>query len=258
MMGNLLGSAGASLKQHAVTLYEVGKIANESVDDFLNATAQVGCDDEAGSEIAQLYEHVVALRRALVYLRSMRPVDIIRSQSLRALEVSTRDRILERSYGLMISMAPMTALNEYVFFPHTRALDYMGPSSSLLTSPWLQLYLYASLRSGPPCFVFLRGSRVRQLPRLLLRWPSLLASPFGGDPVTLATCNALDAVNSMLSQTAVMVQPRSTAEQATMDLPLPCTVAPAAASAPSTPPTSPPPGEVDRSRMSIHSPNAPA
>ena len=44
MMGNL----APGLKSHAVTMYEVGKLADESLDDFLNELSKVNEQSEGG------------------------------------------------------------------------------------------------------------------------------------------------------------------------------------------------------------------
>ena len=74
----------------------------------------------------------------------------------------------------------------------------VGPISSLLTSPWLPLYVYAVLRRGPPCYLYRRGTRLAAIPPRLQGFTSLLASPFGADAVRLPAASALATLNDML------------------------------------------------------------
>ncbi|KAL3918715.1 MAG: hypothetical protein SGPRY_005907, partial [Prymnesium sp.] len=225
MMSNQLGPS--SLKQHAVSLYEVGKISHEAIPDFLQA-ADVAHSE--GGEVAEFIEHTRALRSLILFLRShpastrdpsgrsLRPVDLIRSQSLRALDVNTRDKILRRSYGLLLPMAPMASLEEHTFpQPANLPLDYVGPSSSLLASPWLKLFLYTLTKKGPPCAVIPRGTRLANLPPLLAAHRSLLAAPFGGDASVLNAASALDSLNVMLTTSPLLLAPHYEAT----NLPLP-------------------------------------
>ena len=120
MMSNL----AAELKQHAVTLYEVGKIPHESLDDFLVAAAEVERLPPHEAELLEYFDHAIALRDAARFLRShpaaavggvQRPLDIVRTESLLSLEPQKRRRVLEASYALLVSMAPMVSPAEHVF-----------------------------------------------------------------------------------------------------------------------------------------------
>ena len=42
---------------------------------------------------------------------TLRPLDIVRTESLNTLDVHTRDRVLARSYCLLLSMAPMVPVS---------------------------------------------------------------------------------------------------------------------------------------------------
>lgn len=63
MMGNL----SPGLKNHAVTMFEVGKLNDESLDGFLNELDRV--QDVGEGEARRYYEHAVNLRDTLRFLR---------------------------------------------------------------------------------------------------------------------------------------------------------------------------------------------
>ncbi|VDO86884.1 unnamed protein product [Heligmosomoides polygyrus] len=106
MMGNL----SSSLKSHAVTLFEVGKLADEQMRDFLE---QLECVNRFAEGEAQRYsEHAMALLDILRSLRKGREVDMVRGESLLSLDEQSRIRILAKSYGeqfsIVVSMAPLS------------------------------------------------------------------------------------------------------------------------------------------------------
>lgn len=111
MMSNL----AAELKQHAVTLYEVGKIPHESLDAFLAAAADVERPPLHEIEVLEYFDHAIALRDAVTALRRGRALDIVRSESLHALQPATRSRVLRRSYAALVSMAPMVSMTEVLY-----------------------------------------------------------------------------------------------------------------------------------------------
>lgn len=63
MMGNL----SPGLKNHAVTMFEVGKLNDESLDGFLSELDRV--QDVGEGEARRYYEHAVNLRDTLRFLR---------------------------------------------------------------------------------------------------------------------------------------------------------------------------------------------
>ncbi|KAK6025265.1 hypothetical protein OSTOST_08843, partial [Ostertagia ostertagi] len=102
MMGNL----SSSLKGHAVTLFEVGKLADEQMRDFLE---HLECVNRFAEGEAQRYsEHAMALLDILRNLRKGREVDMLRGESLLSLDPQSRVRVLAKSYGIVVSMAPLS------------------------------------------------------------------------------------------------------------------------------------------------------
>jgi len=177
MMSNL----AAGLKQHAVTLYEVGKIPAESLDAFLEAAAEVERPHEL--ELLEYFDHAISLRIAAASLRAAcpgRPLDIVRTESLRELGSSKLARLLGRSYGLAVSMAPLLSHSETVFTRGT-GVPHAGPLAPAMVSPWARLALYAAVGAGPPSVLLRRGTRLRSLPAPLASAPSVLLTSWSGE-----------------------------------------------------------------------------
>lgn len=95
MMGNL----GNGLKNHAVTMYEVGKLADESMNEFMEELEKV--NEEAEGEAQTYHDHAITLRDTLRFLRNTdrckvegcEGVDLIRCERLTSLDVNTRERV---------------------------------------------------------------------------------------------------------------------------------------------------------------------
>jgi len=99
-------------------------------------------------------------------------VDLVRCESLQALDPATRMRVLQRNYAVLISMAPLSrdinALSRYgggrefaetlfsTSFPslHSVKPAHMGPAIAELTSAWFKLYLYVLVSGGASSFFF--------------------------------------------------------------------------------------------------------
>uniref|UniRef100_A0A0N4VVM8 FAM91_C domain-containing protein n=1 Tax=Haemonchus placei TaxID=6290 RepID=A0A0N4VVM8_HAEPC len=80
-------------------LFEVGKLADEQMRDFLE---QLECVNRFAEGEAQRYsEHAMALLDILRNLRKGREVDMLRGESLLSLDPQSRIRVLAKSYGLV-------------------------------------------------------------------------------------------------------------------------------------------------------------
>lgn len=80
-----------------MTLFEVGKLADEQMGDFLEQLESV---NRFGEGEAQRYsEHAVVLLESLKMLKRGREVDLLRGESLLSLDPQSRVRVLAKSYG---------------------------------------------------------------------------------------------------------------------------------------------------------------
>jgi hypothetical protein len=136
---------------------------------------------------------------------TLRPLDIVRTESLNTLDVHTRDRVLARSYCLLLSMAPMVPAAEHIYSRNLR-IHHFGPRHPLLTSPWLLLAVCQTMGRGPRCVVLPRGARPRVIPRALLGCTHVLVVPWHGEPQCVAIGSLLSAVAELLLRTPLLLQ----------------------------------------------------
>mmetsp|Transcript_43609 Transcript_43609/g.70821 ORF Transcript_43609/g.70821 Transcript_43609/m.70821 type:complete len:489 (+) Transcript_43609:784-2250(+) len=207
MMGNL----SAELKQHAVTMFEVGKLGEESVDDFLHELGKIEPSSEGPSE--GLYEHAVTLRSTLQTLRQHEGfslpecdyrLDLLRCESLNQLNPTTRQRVLS-NYAILFSSAPMSVPSVGLQSPDVYNFGYPSPD---FQSPWFRLFVWARACSGPPSVVFVKGSRVRRIPVMLPNSGQAMLSPWEAsmEPSRVDMRTVLANVNESLLSSPVLLQ----------------------------------------------------
>ncbi|CAI2345106.1 unnamed protein product [Caenorhabditis sp. 36 PRJEB53466] len=202
MMGNL----SSSLKGHAVALFEVGKLADEQMKEFLEQLESVNQFAEGD---AQRYSmHATALLDSLKSLRREREADLVRGESLFTLDEKIRQRVLAKSYGILVAMAPLSI--EACAIP-VSSVPFIGPPNAETCSPWFRLAIYSACRSGPPSVFQPHGSRLTSLPRVLQKQIGskhcrVLVSSVKQEPHITSAQNALFALNDMLSYSSIFVQ----------------------------------------------------
>uniref|UniRef100_T1J6S9 FAM91 N-terminal domain-containing protein n=1 Tax=Strigamia maritima TaxID=126957 RepID=T1J6S9_STRMM len=220
MMGNLspVGFIIYSingLKSHAVTMFEVGKLSDESLESLLQELDKVA--DIGEGEAQRYFDHALTLRSTIHFLRHNRNLcfdleypnnaplglDLIRCESLLSLESATCARLLNKNYALLVSVAPLS--NEVrtvggISPPH------LGPAISEVNSIWFKLFLYHVTGYGPPTLLLTKGTRIRRLPKMFLVFDRLLVTTWGHDPGVLPVSNVLLTLNDALTHSAVLVQ----------------------------------------------------
>lgn len=116
MMGNLT----PGLKSHAVTMFEVGKLSDESMDSFVLELAKINelTLEEEGGEAERYFLHAIILCQTIQFLRNNLELtknlidgeleapstglglDLIRCESLLNLDLESCERLLSRKYYL--------------------------------------------------------------------------------------------------------------------------------------------------------------
>uniref|UniRef100_A0A8D3E3W0 Family with sequence similarity 91 member A1 n=1 Tax=Scophthalmus maximus TaxID=52904 RepID=A0A8D3E3W0_SCOMX len=167
MMGNL----SPNLKSHAVTMFEVGKLSDETLDSFLAELEKV--ESTAEGEAQRYFDHALTLKNTILFLRYNKelsqdqgpdipnigfPLDMLRCESLLGLDQATCSRVLNKNYKLLVSMAPLS--NEI------RPISSCTPQG----------------------------------------YDRLLITSWGHDPGVVPTSNVLTMLNDALTHSAVLIQ----------------------------------------------------
>jgi len=207
-----MGNLGEGLKNHAVTLFEVGKMSDESMDDFLHELDQVKSTGEGEGEARRYYRHAIALRYMLRFLRGNQNfkllhsdggVDMVRSESLNNLDNATKMRILETNYAVMIAMAPLAAGT--LTLPSCIPRFY-GPPIPHVSSPWFKMYLYDSCGAGPFSMLFVKGQRIRKLHDALMGCDRVMLAGWEQEPNHVNVRVLLQVLNENLQSSPNLVQ----------------------------------------------------
>ncbi|KAM9198750.1 protein FAM91A1 isoform 2-T2 [Dugong dugon] len=213
MMGNL----SPNLKSHAVTMFEVGKLSDESLDSFLIELEKVQSTGEG--EAQRYFDHALTLRNTILFLRHNKdlvaqtaqpdqpncgfPLDLLRCESLLGLDPATCSRVLNKNYTLLVSMAPLT--NEIRPISSCTP-QHIGPAIPEVSSVWFKLYIYRITGQGPPSLLLSKGTRLRKLPDIFQGYDRLLITSWGHDPGVVPTSNVLTMLNDALTHSAVLIQ----------------------------------------------------
>ncbi|CAH0388334.1 unnamed protein product [Bemisia tabaci] len=205
MMGNL----SPGLKSHAVTMFEVGKLTDESLDSFLTELEKVSTSrDDSEGEAKRYFDHALVLRSTIMSLRNQPDffncgIDLIRCERLQSLEKSTCDRLLKKNYSILLSMAPLSKeITPIVSIepPH------LGPAGAEVNSFWFKLFLYREANCGPTSLLLPRGTRLRRIPSVFKTCEKILVSSWGHEPGLLPVNNILFTVNDALTYSPVLIQ----------------------------------------------------
>ncbi|XP_022174791.1 protein FAM91A1 [Myzus persicae] len=217
MMGNL----SPSLKDHAVTLFEAGKLTDEALDVFLDELDKVADGYSAGScvfgsetpsagesegEARRYFEHALTLRSTVKALRSENcsgKLDLIRWESLKSLTADTCVRFLKKNYNLLMSMAPLNKETPLLSSPK---LPHIGPPIPEVNSVWFKLYLYHKTCYGPPSLLLIRGVRLWNVPKIFRHCSKVMITTWGHDPHFIPIENLLTIINDTLKESPVLIQ----------------------------------------------------
>ncbi|CAH1109255.1 unnamed protein product [Psylliodes chrysocephalus] len=201
MMGNL----SPGLKKHAVTMFEVGKLCDESLDSFMTELEKVSVlDAEGEGEARRFFDHAVILRSTVMALRKLPSagLDLVRLESLHSLDEATCLRLLQKKYKLLVSMAPLSREVR----PVTSLLPpHLGPAVPEVNTLWFKLFLYHVTGYGPPSLLLVKGTTVNQLPRIFLGFTRLLVHSWLHEPAVIPIANIL-YVNATLQFSPVLIQ----------------------------------------------------
>ncbi|XP_065169343.1 protein FAM91A1 [Atheta coriaria] len=201
MMGNL----SPGLKKHAVTMFEVGKLCDESMETFLAELEKVSVlDAEGEGEARRYFEHAVLLRSTILALKKLPSpgLDLIRIESLHALDEATTSRLLQKKYKLLVSMAP---LSKEVRTIYSLNPPHLGPAVPEVNTLWFKLFIYHMTGYGPPSLLLKKGVVLKQVPRIFFGFSRLLITQWLHEPAVIPIANILH-VNAALQYSSVLIQ----------------------------------------------------
>ncbi|KAI8126786.1 hypothetical protein FF38_10391 [Lucilia cuprina] len=201
MMGNL----SPGLKNHAVTMFEVGKLCEESMDTFLAELEKVSLlDAEGEGDVSRYFAHAVILRSTICSLRHLLPggLDLLRLECLECLDQKTRDRVLEKKYKFIISSTPLTASLSHLF-----TIPFFGQyyRSSEASHMWTKLFYNHITGYGPPSLFLCRGTVLKTLPRIFLGYGKLLVNILHSDSYVINSENFRN-LNDQLKNGCILLQ----------------------------------------------------
>lgn len=248
MMGNL----GAGLKSHAVTMFEVGKLADESLDDFLVELDKVEGKETEGDEAQRYADHALCLRNTIRLIRynplfspssssSLNDnnnsnengencsrkglgLDLLRCERFNSLDRTSFQKVLSKNYSVLVSMAPIGVDSAPVCTIHP---FIYGPPVAEFNTPWFRLFACAMARSGPPSILYAKGSRVRRIPTVLrtCKCQAVQMAQWAHEPTVHTLGHMIPVLNNKLLGSPVLVQAYSMqagmAVPETHDTPLP-------------------------------------
>lgn len=206
MMGNL----GENLKQHAVMMFEVGKLPDERLNDFLKELDNIQVNAEG--EAQRYFEHAIALRNTLKFLRynenitssiSDGGIDLLRYERLNSLDPAAKSRILKETYSLLISMTPVS--DEHMTISSQIPLHF-GPIIPEVASPWFKIFIYNTCGSGPESIIYPKGHRLTTIPKFLLPCDTIYIHPWESEPIIVQKSLFLPTINDLLSNVPALVQ----------------------------------------------------
>lgn len=201
MMGNL----SPGLKTHAVTLFEVGKLCDEGMNDFLRELEKVSILDADGEgEVSRYFHHAIILRSTIVALKTVlnTELDLLRLESLEALDQKTRNRLLEKKYKFLIAAAPLSGVLSSPFTIPFFGQFYRTSTNSHI---WSKLFYYHMGGYGPPSLLLTKGTVLTHLPRLFLGYGKLLITIVHTESFVLNS-EKFASLNEHLKNGCVLIQ----------------------------------------------------
>ncbi|KYQ90141.1 FAM91 family protein [Tieghemostelium lacteum] len=209
MMGNL----GYGLKNHAVTMFEVGKLANEALCDFLQELNKIDIEEFVDGDAKIYAKNAIALRDTIKHLRNryviggaqgtVQGLDLISCERMNSLDETTRLRVLGKNYSVLISMAPLSIDN----CPVISCLPvHFGPAVYEVHSFWFRLYVYHLVGQGPNSMLYPKGTRLKRIPSVFKDCEKVIVCSLDHDPVNVNLSNLLPTVNEQLLSSPVLLQ----------------------------------------------------
>eukprot|EP00002_Diphylleia_rotans_P027658 TRINITY_DN5552_c0_g1_i2.p1 TRINITY_DN5552_c0_g1~~TRINITY_DN5552_c0_g1_i2.p1 ORF type:complete len:280 (+),score=52.35 TRINITY_DN5552_c0_g1_i2:198-1037(+) len=128
---------------------------------------------------------------------------MLRCESINAHVPTARVKILQKSYKVLVSMAPISPDTTPIISCLPR---HFGPPLAEATSPWFRLFAYSVAGSGPPSVLLVKGTRVRRIPSLFEKFEKLLLCTWNRETSIVSIETLLVNLNELLLTSPVLVQ----------------------------------------------------
>ncbi|KAJ5080578.1 protein fam91a1 [Anaeramoeba ignava] len=226
----LMSSLDQGLIEQGVTLFEVGKITEEQIEKFITELNKINFKIDNPKRTKDS-ETLYCLKKTIKKLRNycklnqnenenenenlnlneneknqinIEGLDMVRCESITSLNPETQFKVLNRNYGVLASMILPTS--QPIYSISLSKPYHFGPPIPEVNSPWFKLFIYDLIKSGPPSYLFTKGSRIRHLPKSLRPFHKFLTFQFGKDSFTFNEGNILPYLNESLLNSPVLVQ----------------------------------------------------
>ena len=217
----MLGNLGNTVKSFAVTLFEVGKMPDKSVTEFIEALQKV--DDPIDESMVACHSKCQVIARIGLFLKSQKlaagGLDMVRLENLLDLDDDSRAKMFERNYAAAIALAPLTLTRSSLLIP---GLVHFGPPSPQFHSPWILLYLHYIAKGGPPVYIWPQGEIVTSLPEPFFEYDTVRLFKWGSESVVVPTTTLLISLNDSLPSSPVLVQCYEKEGETMADVGFPC------------------------------------
>ncbi|EGG19901.1 FAM91 family protein [Cavenderia fasciculata] len=207
MMGNL----GYGLKSHAVTMFEVGKLPNEALDDFIQELNKVNVDEFIDGEAKRYAASAVALKDTIKYLRynetisaTLNGLDLVSCERMNSLEETTRMRVLAKNYSILISMSPFSTDSSPVISSFSPV--HFGAPIYEAHSFWFKLYMYSLIGAGPDSILLPKGTRIKRIPPVFRDCEKVRVCSIDHDSINVNLSQLLPTINELLLSSPVLLQ----------------------------------------------------
>ncbi|NXA47593.1 F91A1 protein, partial [Nothocercus julius] len=197
MMGNL----SPNLKSHAVTMFEVGKLSDESLDSFLVELEKVQSTGEG--EAQRYFDHALTLRNTILFLRHNKDLGAQAVQPDQPNNGTVNTFSSENPSKLLYLTAMESWLSDQTGISDSNQY-FFGGDKSLLSFCQCKFYLvYILLFSfSGIIFSYLLGGSCDDH----VGYDRLLITSWGHDPGVVPTSNVLTMLNDALTHSAVLIQ----------------------------------------------------
>jgi hypothetical protein len=201
----MLGNLGPVVKSFAVILFEVGRMADKTVTEFIAALE--GLDEPIDESMAACHEKCDVIARVATFLRSQQlgssGLDMVRLENLLDLENEALSKMFQRNYEAAIALAPLTLTRPSLAIP---GVVHFGPPSPLFHSPWLLLYLHAIAHGGPPVYIWPQGEVITSLPPVVFQYTTVRLFKWRAECAVVPTTMLLISLNDALPSSLVLIQ----------------------------------------------------